>query len=311
MSGSDGPLARLLGHWTFGIEHSTFKGTRSTPEPTIPRELLPLVRDALHGRYEVEREVARGGAARVFAGQAPDGRAVAIKILHPELAVTVTADRFLREVAFLRRLEHPHIAQVVDSGEAHYFLYYVMNWVEGPTLRQHLDRVRRASLSDTQRIARDLLDALGYAHGQGIVHRDVKPDNIVLSPDGAVLLDFGIAKALVSAADMVRLTRSGFTVGTSTYMSPEQVAGAEAIDHRSDIYSVACVLFECLAGRPPFVHPREEIVLRLQQSEQAQDVRELRKDAPAPLAAAIMRALRKAPAERWGSAGEMRGVMGE
>jgi len=268
------------------------------------------VREALQGRYAVEREIARGGAARVFFGHAPDGRAVAIKILHPELAVTVTADRFLREVDFLRRLEHPGIAQVVDSGEAHYFLYYVMNWVEGPTLRQHLDRVRRASLSDTQRIARDLLDALGYAHGAGIVHRDVKPDNIVLSPDGVVLLDFGIAKALVSAADMVRLTRSGFTVGTSTYMSPEQVAGTEAIDHRSDIYSTGCVLFECLAGRPPFVHPREEMVLRLQQSEPAREVRDYRPDAPALLATGIMRALQKTPGERWGSAGEMWEAMG-
>jgi serine/threonine protein kinase len=261
-----------------------------------------LVRQALQGRYAVERQVARGGAARVFSGQAPDGRAVAIKILHPELAVTVTADRFLREVDFLRRLEHPSIARVVDSGEANFFLYYVMHWVEGPTLRQHLDRVRRASLSDTRRIARDLLSALGYAHAQGIVHRDVKPDNIVLSPDGVVLLDFGIAKAIVSAADMARLTRSGFTVGTSTYMSPEQVAGVETIDHRSDIYSTGCVLFESLAGRPPFVHPREEIVLRLQQNEPAQDVRDYRQDAPAPLAAGIMRALQK------GGGGGVRGT---
>jgi serine/threonine-protein kinase len=281
------------------------------PEPTTPRELFPLVREALQGRYTVEREIARGGAARVFAGQAPDGRAVAIKILHPELAVTVTADRFLREVAFLRELEHPSIARVVDSGEAHFFLYYVMNWVEGPTLRQHLDRVRRASLDDTRRIARDLLSALGYAHAHGIVHRDVKPDNVVLSPDGAVLLDFGIAKAIVSAADMVRLTRSGFTVGTSTYMSPEQVAGAEAIDHRSDIYSTGCVLFECLAGRPPFVHPREEMVLRLQQSEEARNVRDYRPDAPLAITAGVMRALRKSPGERWASAEAMWRAIGE
>jgi serine/threonine protein kinase len=230
---------------------------------------------------------------------------VAIKILHPELAVTVTADRFLREVDFLRQLEHPSIARVVDSGEANYFLYYVMLWVEGPTLQQHLARVRRASLSDTARIAADLLSALDYAHAHGIVHRDVKPDNIVLSPTGVVLLDFGIAKALVSAADMVRLTRSGFTVGTSAYMSPEQVTGAATIDYRSDIYSTGCVLYECLAGRPPFTHPREEIVLRLQQTEPADDVRVLREDAPPPLAAAVMRALEKDAAARWESAAAM------
>ncbi|MDH3495896.1 MAG: serine/threonine protein kinase [Gemmatimonadota bacterium] len=270
----------------------------------MARDMLPMVRDALAGRYEVGREVARGGAARVFAGRSPDGGPVAIKILHPELAVTVTADRFLREVELLRRLEHPRIARVLDSGEARFLVYYVMPWVEGPTLRQHIDRVRRASLNDTLRIARDVLDALGYAHMRGIVHRDVKPDNIVLSGDGAVLLDFGIAKA-IAASGSTRLTRSGFTVGTSTYMSPEQVAGAADIDYRSDLYSLACVLYECLAGRPPFAHPREEMVLKLQRTERAMDVREHRADVPAGLAQAIARALEKDPERRWGSAGEM------
>lgn len=276
----------------------------------MPRELLPVVRDALAGRYEVGREVARGAAARVFAGRAPDGGSVAIKILHPELAVTVTADRFLREVDFLRRLEHPRIARVLDFGEARYLVYYVMPWVEGPTLRQHISRVRRVSLSDTERIAHDLLDALGYAHARGIVHRDVKPENVVLSSDGAVLVDFGIAKA-IAAAGSTRLTRSGFTVGTSTYMSPEQVAGAADIDHRSDLYSVACVLYECLAGRPPFMHPREDMVLKLQQIQDPLDVRAHRADVPAGLAQAISRALEKDRERRWGSAEEMLGAMEE
>jgi serine/threonine-protein kinase len=268
------------------------------------KEFLPTIRAALAGRYEVDKEIARGGAARVFSGRAPGGRPVAVKILHPELAVSVAADRFLREVQFLRRINHPHIGKVLDFGEAEYLLYFVMDWIEGPTLRQHVDRVRRASLSDVHRIARDLLDALGYAHNLGIVHRDVKPENVVLAPNGAVLLDFGIAKALADSGG-ARLTRSGFTVGTSAYMSPEQVAGAQDIDHRSDLYSLACVLFEALAGRPPFVHAREEMVLRLQQTEPAADVRQFRADTPAPLAAAIGRALEKERDARWPSAWEM------
>jgi serine/threonine-protein kinase len=268
------------------------------------RDFLPAIQAALAGRYEVDREVARGGAARVFAGRGPGGRPVAVKILHPELAVSVTAERFLREVQFLRRIDHPHIGKVLDSGESDFLLYFVMDWIEGPTLRQHVEQVRRASLSDAHRIARDLLDALGYAHDLGIMHRDVKPENVVLAANGAVLLDFGIAKAIAESG-AARLTRSGFTVGTSAYMSPEQVAGAQDIDHRTDLYSLGCVLFEALAGRPPFVHAREEVVLKLQQTESAPDVRQFRKDTPAPLAGAIARALEKDRRKRWESAADM------
>lgn len=269
------------------------------------RELLPLVRDALAGRYVVEREIARGGAAYVFSGRDPAGTPVALKILRPELAVTVTADRFLREVEFLRSLEHPHVARVVDSGEAEFFLFYVMPMIEGPNLRQHLERARRVTVEDTRQIATDLLDALGYFHERQIVHRDVKPDNIVLRPDGPVLVDFGIAKAIADAG-IDRLTRSGFTVGTSHYMSPEQVQGELDIDHRCDIYSMGCVLFECLTGRPPFWHQREELVLRMQQQDPAPDVRERREDTPPELAAAIARSLEKDRERRWATARDMR-----
>lgn len=270
--------------------------------------MLPLIQEALEGRYKVERQIARGGASRVFFARDPNGEPKAVKVLHPELAVTVTADRFQREVHMLRELDHPQIARVLDSGEAEYFIYYVMDFIDGPNIRQHLDRVRRASVSDTRRIASDMLAALGYAHTNSIVHRDVKPENIVLSANGAMLLDFGIAKA-IAAAGSTRLTRSGFTVGTSAYMSPEQVAGAEDIDYRTDVYSMGCVLFECLAGRPPFVHQREETVLRLQQLEEAPDVREFRKDTPTALAEGIGKALRKEREERWNSAAEMKAAL--
>jgi serine/threonine-protein kinase len=264
-----------------------------------------MVRDALAGRYAIEREIARGGAAYVYAARDAEGRPVAVKILRPELAVTVTADRFLREVDFLSRLEHPSVARVLDSGEAEFFLFYVMPMIEGPSLRQHLDRARRVSIDDTLRIGLDLLDALAYFHGRGIVHRDVKPDNIVLRPDGPVLVDFGIAKAIAEAGTN-RLTRSGFTVGTSHYMSPEQVLGAADVDHRCDLYSLGCVLFECLAGRPPFWHHRDELVLHMQQVEPAPDVREFRAETPETLAATIARALNKEREQRWGTAQEMK-----
>lgn len=272
------------------------------------REILPLVRDALAERYAVEREIARGGAAYVFSARNREGKPVAVKVLRPELAVTVTADRFVREVHILEGLEHPNVARVIDEGEAEFFIYYVMPMIEGPSLRQYLDRSRRLSISDTQRIGWDLLDALGYAHERQIVHRDVKPDNIVLCPDGPVLVDFGIAKAIAEAGT-TRLTRSGFTVGTSHYMSPEQVLGATDIDHRCDLYSMGCVLFECLAGRPPFWHQRDEHVLRMQQTEPAPDIRGLREDTPEGLARAVARSLEKAREDRWQTAAEMRAAI--
>jgi serine/threonine protein kinase len=273
-------------------------------ELPIRRDLLPLIQRTLGDRYTVVREIGRGGAARVFLASDSAGRAVALKILHPELQVSVTADRFLREINLVSRIDHPLIAPILDSGETEFLVYYVMPFVEGPTLKSHLDRARRLSIPDTQRTGRDLLAALGYAHERGIMHRDVKPDNIILSPEGAVLVDFGIARAIEAAATD-RLTRSGITVGTSGYMSPEQVAAAPTIDHRSDLYSVGCVLFECLAGRAPFVHPHETVVMQMHLSEPPPDVRRFRGDTPAALADAITRALVKEPADRWQTARAM------
>ena len=264
-----------------------------------------MVRQALGDRYRISREVGRGGAARVFEAIDAHDRRVALKVLHPQLLASVTADRFLREIHFVARLDHPHIARLLDYGEEDWIVYCAMEFIEGPTLKQHLRSTRRMSLADTARTAQDLLDALEYAHAQGIIHRDVKPDNIMLSPDGAVLVDFGIAKA-VAASGNDRLTRSGFAVGTSAYMSPEQIAGSDAIDSRSDLYSLGCVLFECLTGRPPFDNPLEEMVLQMHQNQDAPDVRALRADTPAALAILVARALAKPKEGRFQSAGEMR-----
>lgn len=269
------------------------------------RDLLPMVQEALRDRYTVERELARGGAGRVFFARTLDGQAVALKVLHPELVVTATADRFLREIKTLSRLEHPHVAKLLDYGERDWLVYLAMAYIEGPTLKEHIARVGRATIDDAVRIGRDLLGALAYAHANNVVHRDVKPDNIVLSAEGAMLLDFGIARAIEAAGDE-KLTRSGFTVGTSSYMSPEQVVAVRDLDHRSDIYSLGCVLFEALAGRPPFVHRSEAVVLQLQQTAEAPNITELRPETPAGLANAVQRALAKDREQRWASALDMR-----
>ncbi len=256
--------------------------------------MLALVQRAFEGQYQVEREIGKGGNARIYLARDAGGHQVALKVLHPELLVSVAADRFLREIRLCSQLKHPLIAHLLDSGERDWIVYYVMTYVAGPTLREHLAQVGRMSIGDALHLADNLLDALDHAHAHGIVHRDVKPENVVVAPEGAVLLDFGIARA-VAASGSDRLTRSGIAVGTSTYMSPEQITALKEIDHRSDIYSLGCVLFECLAGQPPFVHRNEAVVLQLHLTQPAPDLRTLRPDAPSELAEGIARALRRRP----------------
>lgn len=246
----------------------------------------------------------------MFLAYDAEGTPVALKVLHPELVVSVTSERFLREVAFLAQVSHPRIPRLLDWGESDWLVWYVMPYVDGPNLREHLSRIRRVSIGDTRRIAHDLLEALSFAHEKGIVHRDVKPENIVLSGQGAVLLDFGIARAIAQAGTD-RLTRSGFAVGTSAYMSPEQVEGRLDIDHRSDLYSLGCVLFECLAGRPPFTAPREEMILRMHVDSERPGLGSLREDVPEELRQVIERALQRARQERWQSAADMRRALNE
>ena len=270
--------------------------------------MLALVRQAFEGRYEVEREIGKGGNARIFLAREPGGQAVALKILHPELLVSVAADRFLREIKLASQLNHPHIAHLLDSGERDWLVYYVMSYVQGPTLRDMLSQRVRLTVPDTLRVADDLLDALEHAHGHGILHRDVKPENVVIGSQGAVLLDFGIARA-VWASGSDRLTRSGIAVGTSTYMSPEQITALQEIDLRSDLYSLACVLFECLAGQPPFTHRNEAVVLHMHLTQPAPDLRSIRPEVPVELAQSLTRALAKTPEERWQTATAMRDAL--
>jgi serine/threonine-protein kinase len=272
-------------------------------------QLLGLVRHAFGDRYEVDREIGRGGDARVFLAYDREGRKVALKILHPEFLESVQADRFLREIRLVSKLKHPRIAGLLDAGEQDWFVFLAMDFIDGPSLREVLGRGRRLSVSDTLRVACDLLDALDHAHRFGIVHRDVKPENVMISAErGAVLLDFGIARAFATSVSR-EITRAGLTVGSSSYMSPEQINADQRIDGRSDLYSLGCVLFECLAGRPPFVWRKEAVVLQLHLTEPAPDVRTLRPDVTADLAQAINKALAKQPEDRWQSACQMRGVL--
>jgi serine/threonine-protein kinase len=270
----------------------------------MARDLLATVQSALARRYTVEAEIGRGGGARVFRARDASGTLVALKVLHPELLVSVAADRFLREIEFARKLEHPHIARLLDTGEEGWLVYYSMAFAEGPSLRQQLDTSGPLGIEQVERLAGDILGALAYAHGKGVIHRDVKPENVVLTASGAILLDFGIARAVeVSGGD--RLTRSGTTLGTATYMSPEQIRGARDLDLRTDLYAAGCLLYEAAAGRPPFHHPNPMFVMQQHLIENAPDLRAACPAAPAGMAEAIARSLAKTPAERWPSAGAM------
>lgn len=272
------------------------------------RTLIERIRQALGDRYTVITAVGRGGNASIFGAYDPKGRKVAVKVLHPELAVSVAADRFLREIRFVSQLHHPHIAPMLDSGETDYLLWYVMPYVPGESLRLTLRRERLLPVDRAVRIAGEVLQALAHAHEHGIAHRDIKPDNIVLSPEGAVLVDLGIARAIAHSGED-RVTRSGFVVGTEEYMSPEQAEGSPDVDGRTDLYSLGVVLFESLAGRPPFSAASAAAVLDMQQHHPPPGLRSLRKDVPAGLATAVHRALAKPRAERWQTADEMRAAL--
>ena len=257
----------------------------SSSAATPPRSrLLELVRQAFADRYEIDREIGRGRDSRTFLAVDRDGQKLALKILHPEVHESVAADRFLREIRLASRLKHPHIAPLLDSGERDWLVYLVTEFIEGSSLRQVLGRGRQLSVDDTLRLGCELLAALDYAHQIGIVHRDVKPENVLISPDrGAVLLDFGIARAIVTSATD-EITRTGIIVGSSAYMSPEQINGDQDLNGRSDLYALGCVLFECLAGRAPFVWRKEVVVLQLHLTEPAPDVRTFRHEVPPDLA---------------------------
>jgi len=256
---------------------------------------------ALRDSYTIESELGYGGMATVYlAEDLRHQRKVAVKVLRPELAAVLGAERFLNEIKVTANLQHPHILPLHDSGDANSLLYYVMPYVEGESLRERLNRERQLPIDDALHIAAQVADALGSAHRQGVVHRDIKPENILLSERHALVADFGIALAVTSASGD-RLTQTGLSLGTPAYMSPEQVAGDRDIDARSDIYSLACVLYEMLAGQPPFTGATAQVVLARHVTDPVPPITTARSSVSPAVASAISRALGKAPADRFQS----------
>ena len=260
---------------------------------------LDLLAAALADRYRIERTLGRGGMATVFlAEDLKHHRRVAIKVLDPEVGAAIGPERFLREIETVARLTHPHILPLFDSGEADGLLFFVMPYVEGESLRDRLTREKQLPIDDALKIAREVADALSFAHSRGLVHRDIKPENILLEEGHAVVADFGVARA-VAAAGGEKLTATGIAVGTSAYMSPEQAAGSRDLDGRSDLYSLGCVLYEMLAGQPPFTGPTAESLAHQHLNLAPRPITELRPAVPASVAAALQRALAKTPADRF------------
>ncbi|MEJ2202799.1 MAG: serine/threonine-protein kinase, partial [Gemmatimonadota bacterium] len=261
---------------------------------------------ALEGRYHLERQLGQGGMATVYlADDLKHGRKVAIKVLKPELAAVIGGERFVTEIRTTASLQHPNILPLFDSGEADGFLYYVMPFVEGESLRDRLDRERQLSVDESVSIARAVAGALQYAHERDVIHRDIKPENILLHAGQPVVADFGIALA-ISAAGGGRMTETGLSLGTPHYMSPEQATADRDLSARSDVYSLACVLYEMLAGDPPHTGPSAQAILVRILTETPRPVTDTRTAVPPHVASVLAKALEKLPADRFESAVQFR-----
>jgi tetratricopeptide (TPR) repeat protein/tRNA A-37 threonylcarbamoyl transferase component Bud32 len=274
-----------------------------TATPLEATQLDRRASTALAERYRIDHVLGRGGMATVYAADdLKHGRRVAIKIVDPAVSVALGPERFLREIRVSASLQHPNILPLFDSGEAGDLLYYVMPLVEGVSLREQLKQQGQLRLDEAIRTTEQVAAALDYAHSHGVVHRDIKPENILLDGDRAVVADFGIAKSLDAASES--LTATGVAVGTPTYMSPEQSSGERIIDGRSDVYSLACVLFELLAGEPPFTGASAAAVIAKRFAGPPPSVRVVRDGVPLAVDRAISRSLARAPADRFATAGE-------
>jgi TolB-like protein len=256
-------------------------------------------------RYQVERELGRGGMATVYlCTDMKFGRQVAIKLLHPDLAAAVGAERFHREIKIATGLTHPNILPGYDSGESNGSLYYVMPFVQGESLRDRIAREKQLPVDETVRIITEVANALHHAHQNGIIHRDIKPENILLESGVAVVADFGIARAITNASDVEALTQTGVSIGTPTYMSPEQAVGEKGVDGRSDQYSLACVMYEMLAGHPPFQASTLQGLIMKHVGEPVPLVTTVRPSVPDELEDVVLRALEKVPADRFATIGD-------
>src|SRR5437899_5481012 len=288
----------------------------SNPRPydaVVPTPLSHCVADlqarcqvAFVPGFRVEHELGGGGMSRVFLAQERElGRQVVVKVLPPEMAAGVNAERFRREIQLAASLQHPHIVPLLAAGHADDLVYYTMPLIEGESLRAKLAREGELPINETMRILCDVADALAYAHEHRVVHRDIKPDNVLIARHHAVVTDFGVAKALSESTGKTSLTSAGVALGTPAYMAPEQAAADPHTDHRCDIYAVGALGYEMLTGRPPFTGATPQHVLAAQVTEAPEPVTKRRSAVPAALAQLVMRCLEKSPADRWQSAEEL------
>ncbi|CAN5356972.1 hypothetical protein BH23GEM2_BH23GEM2_17170 [soil metagenome] len=267
---------------------------------------------AMADRYAIERELGAGGMATVYlAEDVRHHRKVAIKVLHPELSAVLGPERFLKEIELTANLQHPHILPLFDSGNADGLLFYVMPYVEGETLRGRLEREQQLPIADALRIASEVADALEYAHKRGVVHRDVKPENILLHDGRPLVADFGIALAVQQAGGS-RMTQTGMSLGTPQYMAPEQAMGDKSVDHRADIYALGAITYEMLTGEPPFTGPNSQAIVAKVLTTDPTSLQVKRRSIPPQVSEAVLTALEKIPADRFSSAGEFaRALQGE
>ncbi|MBK8006006.1 MAG: serine/threonine protein kinase [Gemmatimonadetes bacterium] len=274
-------------------------------------DAFPRLTAALADRYRVERELGQGGMATVYLAQdLKHERKVAIKVLRPELAAVIGAERFLAEIKTTANLQHPHILPLFDSGEVDGQLFYVMPYVEGESLRDRLTRETQLPVGDAVRCATEVASALDYAHRRGVIHRDIKPENILLHEGRALVADFGIALA-ASKAGGTRMTETGMSLGTPHYMSPEQAMGEREITARSDVYALGCVLYELLSGEPPFTGPTAQAIVAKVVTEEPRPLVPKRHTIPPHVEAAVLTALEKVQADRFASAAEFTAALGD
>lgn len=270
------------------------------------RDQIQRFSAAISDRYRIERELGAGGMATVYlAHDSKHDRKVAVKVLHPDLAATVGLERFQREIKIAAQLHHPHILPLYDSGEADDFLYYVMPYEEGQSLRDKLVRDGELPINEAVQLLRDVVDALAHAHKHGVVHRDIKPENVLLSGRHALVTDFGVARAISQAAGTENLTTAGVALGTPTYMAPEQVTADPAVDQRVDIYAVGIVAYELFAGAPPFTGSSAQEIMAAHLTTEVEPLSRRRPSVSAALEFVVMTCLEKRPADRWQTAEEL------
>jgi serine/threonine-protein kinase len=289
---------------------------QSDSDQTLQATLQERLQAALGDAYTIERELPRGGMSRVFVAlETALGRRVVIKVLAPELAATLSAERFKREIMLAARLQHPNIVPLLSAGQAGTSLYYTMPLIDGESLRQRIDRERPMDFANITRILEEVASALAYAHDENIIHRDIKPENVMFFHGRAVVLDFGIGKAVTAAAQHEdaegRITQAGVSLGTPTYIAPEQASGDPSLDHRADIYALGVVAYEMITGHPPFRGRTPQAIMAAHTKDLPEPLTARRPDIPQDLAKIVMRCLEKSPGHRPRSASEIVRVLSQ